>query len=181
MTQSRRAADVINIQPLYNIRNQTDSVTKLPAWLRPFRKLFILFFLVVIPPAATLIGLGLVLPEQDRKLAQQRQSEILEHAADIGVRALEQDLATLARRLSGPSWRPEDVPLDSVYVVLSPDRIQAIPPGRRPYYPAGPALAEPAAEPFRELETQEFRERNLAAMKRRKHKELREPASAWRW
>ena len=64
-------------------------MAKLQAWLRPPRKLLLLFFLVVIPPAATLIGLGVRLLDQDRKLAQQRQSEILEHAADTGVRALE--------------------------------------------------------------------------------------------
>ena len=136
-------------------------MAKLREWLRPPRKLLILFFLVMFPPAATLVGLGVRLLDQDRKLAHQRQSEILEHASDTGVRALEQDLAILAKRLSGPSWGSADVPEDSVYVVFGPDRILATPPGRLPYYPVGQNFRESAAEPFRELEAQEFRERNL--------------------
>ena len=139
----------------------SNSMERLRAWLRPPRNLFILFLAVVALPAATLLLLGVRLLEQDRALARQRQTEILEQACDRGVRALEQNLAILTKRLADPSWAPADIPGDSVYVVLRPDRVQATPPGRLPYYPSGQMLREPPAEPFGELESQEFRAQNL--------------------
>jgi len=61
-------------------------------WLRPRLRLLISFLLVVLPPAATLVGLGVRLLEQDRRLTRQRQSELLEYAAENGVRQLEQTI-----------------------------------------------------------------------------------------
>jgi signal transduction histidine kinase len=139
----------------------SSSMQRLRLWLRPPRNLFILFLAVVALPAATLVLLGVRLLEQDRALARQRQTEILEQACDRGVRALEQNLAILTKRLADPSWAPTDIPGDSVYVVLRPDSVQATPPGRLPYYPFGQMLREPPAEPFGELEAQEFRAQNL--------------------
>jgi signal transduction histidine kinase len=128
------------------------------AWLRPPRNLLILFGVALVLPAATLITLGVRLLDQDRALARQREGELLERAADQGVRALEQDLAALRKRLAGPPCSPADVPDDTVCVVLRPDRFQAVPPQRVPYYPLTPGLKEPPSEPFRELEAQEFGE-----------------------
>jgi two-component system phosphate regulon sensor histidine kinase PhoR len=137
-------------------------MSKILGWLRPGRRFFISFLLVVLPPAATLIGLGVRLLEQDRELARQRRAELLDHAADNGVHVLGQELALTVGRLTGPAWRPAEVPSGSVYIVFSPDRILAIPPGRLPYFPAGLTLKEPPAKPFLELEAQEYVAQNLA-------------------
>jgi signal transduction histidine kinase len=131
---------------------------RLRAWLRPPRNLLILFGVVLFLPAATLITLGVRLLDQDRALARQRQGELLEHAADQGVRALEQDLAALRKGLAGPPCAPADVPEDAVCVVLRADRFEAVPPQRIPYFPLILGLREPPSAPFRELEAQEFGE-----------------------
>ncbi len=131
-------------------------------WLRPPRNLLVVFLLVMFLPAATLVFLGVRLLEQDRALANQRQIEILEHTADSVVRAFEQELATLAKRLEGPPWTPAEIPEGSIYVTFRSDWIDAIPPGRLPYYPVTLNLKESPAGPFSELESNEFREQNLA-------------------
>jgi signal transduction histidine kinase len=147
-------------------------MTKLRAWLRPPRNLLALFGLVILLPTATLIALGVRLLDQDRVLARQRQSELLEHAADQGVRALSQDFDAIRKRLDGPACevenrsaasapsRPDcrlaDIPEGAVWVVLLPDRFEATPPQRIPYFPRTPALRDAASEPFRELESIEF-------------------------
>ncbi len=137
-------------------------MARLRAWLRPPRNLLILFGVVLFLPAATLITLGVRLLDQDRALARQRQGELLERAADLAVRALEQDLAALRKRLTGPPCAPADVPADvsedTVCVVLRQDRFQAVPRQRIPYYPLMAVLREAPPAPFRELEAQEFGE-----------------------
>lgn len=130
----------------------------LRTWLRPPRNLLILFGVVLFFPAATLITLGVRLLDQDRALARQREGELLEHAADEGVRALEQDLTALRKRLGGPPCAPADVPEDAVCVVLRPNRFQAVPTQAISYFPLIPGLRESPSAPFRELEAQEFSE-----------------------
>src|ERR1035437_1989380 len=75
---------------------------RLRAWLRPPRNHLILFGVVLLLPAAALIAHGVRPLDQDRALARQREGEILEHAADQGVRSVDQDLAALRKRLPGP-------------------------------------------------------------------------------
>src|SRR5437016_5198353 len=133
------------------------------AWLRPPGNLLILFGVVLFLPAAALITLGVRLLDQDRALVRQRQSDLLERAADQGVRALEQDLSMLRKRLVGPACDPADVPEDAVCVVLRPDRFEAVPPQRIAYYPLSPGLRgsglrESPSAPFRESEALEFGE-----------------------
>ena len=128
------------------------------AWLRPPRNLLILFGVVLFLPAAALITLGVRLLDQDRALVRQRQSELLERAADHGVRVLEQDLSTLRKRLVGPACEPAGVPEDAVCVVLHPDRFEAVPPQRIAYYPLVRGLREASSAPFREAEALEFGE-----------------------
>lgn len=130
----------------------------LRAWLRPPRHLLILFGVVLFLPAATLIELGVRLLDQDRALARQREGELLEHAADQAVRAVEQDLVTLRKRLAGAPCAAADVPEDAVCVVIRDGRFDAVPPERVPYYPVAPRRNEPPTEPFRKLEAQEFGE-----------------------
>jgi hypothetical protein len=124
-------------------------------WSRTPLKLLILFLLVVLPPAVTLVGLGGWLLEQDRTLARQRQAETLDRAAENAVRALSQDLDDLTKRLAGPSWESGEVPEDSVYIELEANHFGVLPPGRLPYLPEVPALQEPPSQPFLELEAQE--------------------------
>jgi signal transduction histidine kinase len=127
-------------------------------WLRPPRSILIFFILVVCVPAATLIAFGLRLLDQDRALAHQRQLELLDHAADQGVRFLEQDLAGRMKRLPGPPCTLDELADDAVCVVLRTDRIEAVPSQRIPYYPFAQSLKEMPSEPFQELESNEFRE-----------------------
>jgi two-component system phosphate regulon sensor histidine kinase PhoR len=136
---------------------------RLRIWLRPPRNLLILFLAVVALPAATLVALGVRLLEQDRALIRQRQTEILERAGDRSVSALEQNFALWIKRLADPTWVSPELPEDSVYVLLRANRVQARPSGRLPYYPLAQSLKEAPAEPFRELESQEFRTQNLAS------------------
>jgi signal transduction histidine kinase len=138
-----------------------DMMARLRAWLRPPRNLLVLFLLVIFLPAATLIFLGVHLLEQDRALASQRQTEVLDRAADLAVRALELDLARLKERLAAGSWGTADVPEGSVHVTFGSDRIEVSPPGRLPYYPIAPSLKESPDAPFAEMEAQEFKEQNL--------------------
>ncbi len=139
-------------------------MASLRTWLRPPRNLLALFGVVIFVPTATLITLGVRLLDQDRALARQRQAELLERAADQGVRALSQDFEAIRKRLDGPLCDPKqrpaysvtDAPDDSVWIVLRPDRFEAIPPERLPYFPRTPGLRELPTEPFREIESHEF-------------------------
>jgi signal transduction histidine kinase len=134
------------------------AMSKVAQWLRPPRNLLILFVLVVCLPALSLVGLGIRLLDQDRVLARQRELEILDRAADQGVRVLEQDLADRTKRLAGQTCTSEDTPDGSVCIFFQADRIEAIPVGRIPHYPVARALKEAPVEPFQELESNEFRE-----------------------
>ncbi len=134
------------------------AMSKVGQWLRPPRNLLILFILVVCLPALTLIALGIRLLDQDHALARQRQLEILDRAADQGVRVLDQDLADWTKRLAGQTCALENAPEDSVCISFQSDRIEVVPPGRLPYYPVSRTLKEPPVEPFQELESNEFRE-----------------------
>ena len=138
-----------------------DMMARPGRWLRPPRNLLVLFLLVIFLPAATLIILGVRLLEQDRALASQRQTEVLDRAADLAVRALELDLAHLRSHLIADSWGSADVPEGSVHVTFRPERIDVSPPGRLPYYPIAPSLKESPDAPFAEMEAEEFKEQNL--------------------
>lgn len=82
----------------------------------------------------------------------QREGELLEHAADQAVRAVEQDLAAMRKQLSGALCSPGDVFEDAVCVVIAVDQFHAVPHGRLPYYPVAAQLREPLSEHFRKLE-----------------------------
>ena len=135
-----------------------DMMARLRVWLRPPRNLLVLFAVVTLLPAATLAVLGVRLLQQDRALAEQRRSEMLEHAADRAVRAVEQDMRLAhpppqRRHCSRRCSRRGGVR------VSAPGRIDAVPAGRAPYYPDAPGLLEPPAAPFDALEALEFRNR----------------------
>ena len=127
-------------------------------WLRPPRSILIFFVLVVCVPAATLIAFGIRLLDQDRALAHQRRLELLRSRGDQGVHVLEQDLRpeqTAARRACYYSMNCHTMRSVSFF-----PRIGSTPsPSQRiPYYPVAQALKEMPADPFQELESNEFRE-----------------------
>jgi signal transduction histidine kinase len=127
-------------------------------WLRPPRNLLILFVLIVCLPAAMLIVLGLRLLDQDRVLARQRQIDLLDRAADHAVGVLEQKLVEQRKRLETRPCLLADATDDSVCVVFRSDRIEAVPPQRLPYYPLTRPLKEAVSEPFKGIESYEFRQ-----------------------
>ena len=130
-------------------------------WLRPPRSLMVLFAVVTLLPAGTLAFLGVRLLQQDRALAEQRRSEMLEHAAGQAVRVLEQNFTSLIRRLKGEGFAEADVPEGAVYAVVHGGRIDAVPAGRVLYFPEGEDAKEPPAAPFETLEALEFRKQDL--------------------
>ncbi len=130
-------------------------------WLGASRGLLILFAAVVAVPAATLVFLGVRLLQQDRELAHQRRAEILEQASDRAVRALEDDLAAVQRHLSDPSWRSAQAPSGAACVLMARNEVRAIPTSSLAYYPVVPAMKEPPAAAFHDLEAAEFRTREL--------------------
>jgi two-component system phosphate regulon sensor histidine kinase PhoR len=133
----------------------------LSRWFGAPRGLLILFGTVVALPAATLVFLGVRLLEQDRQLAHQRRVEVLEQASDRAVRALDDDLTAIQRRLSDPSWRPTQAPPGSAYVLMALDEVRTVPSSALAYYPVVSRLKEPPAAPFGELEAVEFKAQDL--------------------
>ena len=133
----------------------------LSRWLGAPRGLLILFGTVVALPAATLVFLGVRLLQQDRDLAHQRRAEVLEQSVDRVVRALGDDLAALQKRLSEASWPPAPSPPGSVHVLMARGEVRVAPSSALAYYPVVLKMKEPPPAPFAELETAEFRARDL--------------------
>ena len=125
------------------------------SWLRPPLDLMVLFSLVMLVPAATLLVLGLRLLDQDRALEKHRLAELRESTADQVVRALQQAITASEMHLANPSpWHP---PEDAVRIAIHSGGIEAIPPGRLLYYPVLPEGREAPDEPFRQEEEYEYR------------------------
>ena len=127
-------------------------------WLRPPRSILIFFVLVVCVPAATLIAFGIRLLDQDRALAHQRRLELLDRAADQGCTRSRTGSRGPSETAARRAVYSDELPYDAVCVVLSSDRIDAVPSQRIPYYPVAQALKEMPSDPFLELESNEFRE-----------------------
>jgi len=128
---------------------------RLRTWLRPPRDLLMLFLLVMLAPAATLVVLGLRLVEQDRALERQRLTEQRESVADRAVMSLEQALTATEMGLANPKiWNAEE---DALRVVFHSKDIEVTPPGRLLYYPVLPERREAPDELFQRVEDHEFR------------------------
>ena len=120
-----------------------------------------LFLLVMLAPAATLVVLGLRLLEQDRALERQRLTEQRESAADRVVLSLEQALTATETRLANPKvWDPTD---DALRVVFHSRGVEVAPPGRLLYYPVLPERREAPEGLFRQVEEFEFGTRDYQA------------------
>ena len=119
---------------------------------------------ITVVPVAVLAWLTWRILDQDRALSQQTLRDQLERSADVIVAELKRDIAALEDQLaqSPPALRIE--PSDAAVVVTFADsRIDVLPPGRLPYYPALPASPAPGGSQFRVGEDLEFRRRDYPA------------------
>lgn len=114
------------------------------------RRLALLFLAVVVPPAVTLVWLGLQLLEQDRSLWAQRERERREVTAEAATRSLEQSLAEAGRLTEAPA------PAGIVRFTLSDEGVRATPPDRVLWLPVTPGLEDTEASQFAEAERLEF-------------------------
>jgi len=111
-----------------------------------------MFLVVMLPPAVTLIWLGLRLLKQDEVLQTQRDIEAREASAEVITRSLTQSMAEAERWLTGGP-----IPEGAARIVLLPQQsLQAYPLGRVLWSSAPPSLLEAASEPFFDTEKLEF-------------------------
>ena len=117
------------------------------------RRLLILLFLVTVPPAVTLVWLGLRILQQDRDLAARHALERREAALQAVVRSLEQSWAQATRALD-----EEPVPAGTVRLEITGQDIKASPAGRLLWMPARTTswhtTTDPRVEPIERLEFQ---------------------------
>ncbi len=136
------------------------------AWLRPPRRLLLLFLAVTLAPAAGLVWLGWRLLEQERALEAQRRLERREHRADLIVGALREQLLASRQGLSDPSRALDPGAGDAVVVVFTAGSVRGHPPARLLYDPSGDSSPSPAPESERQAflsgERYEFQEKNYA-------------------
>jgi signal transduction histidine kinase len=119
----------------------------------------LLFLAVVIPPAVTLVWLGLRLLEQDRALAAQRAVERRDAALQAVAYSLEQSLSEAQR------WFVADTLPDGVVrFTLTSNGIRADPAARLAWAPAAPALVPASTHEFIEAEQAEFGDHSLRAL-----------------
>src|SRR6185436_15280627 len=110
-------------------------------------RLAVLFLLILVPAAATLVGLGLLLFSQDRKLIAQRQQEAEQHAADTAVASFTRSMSTARAAID------RDQPLPGTVVVhVSSDALEAIPPAALLWTPLPRTLPEMDSSMFADAE-----------------------------
>src|SRR5262245_41938607 len=103
-------------------------------WRSNSHRLTLLLLAVAVPPAATLVWLGLQLLQQDRALFAQRDLERRQVAMQSAIRSLEQSLADAERR-----YFDEAVPDGMVRFRISPQGLDAQPRNRVLWLPvSGP-------------------------------------------
>jgi two-component system, OmpR family, phosphate regulon sensor histidine kinase PhoR len=120
-------------------------------WSATSGHLTLLLLAVVIPPAATLIWLGVQLFEQDRAAVAQREAE--RRTALAQTVALE-----LRQRLSGVERLVDEgqVPAGIIRLVLSGDYVDISPPSEPLWTPTPQALRPAGEGPFIEATTREY-------------------------
>lgn len=132
-----------------------------PSLRRTPRRLLVGFLLVTLGPAGGLVWLGWRLFDQDKSLTSQRIQEKRERAADLVVNLLQQQLAAAESALSGPK---QDAPgADALLVEFGPRGVEQVLGGRMLFYPVVPALPEPPADLFRDVERLEFQKQDYRA------------------
>ena len=110
-----------------------------------------LLLAVAVPPAATLVWLGLQLLQQDRELLTQRDFERRQAAVQDVVRALGQAVDQAERPVSEGS-----LPEGMVRLLISADGIDASPRDRVLWLPAAPSLPPAEHTRFADAERLEF-------------------------
>jgi signal transduction histidine kinase len=121
-------------------------------WSGGSRRLTLLFLVVLVPPALTLIWLGIRLLQQDRSLWQQRELELRQNSADAIVHSLERSLSEAE---NWPAGRP--IPEGALRLVVSSSQVQLEPVGRALWVPVAPALPEADSRMFADAEKLEYR------------------------
>jgi signal transduction histidine kinase len=121
--------------------------------------LIVIFLVVLLPPAATLIWLGNGLFERDRILQTQRDKEALEAAAEAITRSLAKSVAESEHWSSGGQ-----LPDGALGLILSSTSMQSQPAGRMLWTPANKLLPESATEPFADAEQNEYRGNTESAL-----------------
>ena len=128
-------------------------MTETRLWRGRARRLLILLFVVTVPPAVTLVWLGLRILQQDRDLAMRQALERREAALQTVVRSLEQSWALATRALD-----QDPVPAGMVRLVINERGIDASPAGRLLWMPARPSAwhitIDPRVEAVERLEFQ---------------------------
>jgi hypothetical protein len=110
-------------------------------------RLTVMFLVVLLPPAVTLIWLGFRLLEQDRELEAQREIEIREAAADAIARSLSQSVN------EAESWSPSGPLPDGAHgIIVNATGVRSHPAGRVLWMTPGPVLPEPPSQAFEEAE-----------------------------
>jgi len=133
------------------------------SWIRPSRRLLLLFLGVTLLPSMGLIWLGWHLLQQDRALMDQRIQERRERAADLLVAALEQKLLATEQNLNESFALQNAAPGDdALLVVFRPGGIDAYPKTRLLYYPSMMPGKEAPGQLFRRGEEYEFRLQDYA-------------------
>src|SRR5690349_19578732 len=120
-------------------------------WGLNSRKLAALFLAVVLPPAVTLVWLGLQLLQQDRALLAQRELDSRQAAGRSIVRSLERSLSEAGRHVAdGPA------PDGTVRFIISETGVRAEPADRVLWLPVPARFEEASSAPFTEAEALEF-------------------------
>ena len=128
-------------------------LTAFRRWSTSSRWLGVLFLMVLVPSAATLVWLGVQLLEQDRRLWVDRDLERRESAADIIVRALGQRLATTDVELV-----KGDLVDGGLFARFNGTAVTVRPSDRVLWLPTTAHLAEANTQAFGEAEIAEFRQ-----------------------
>jgi signal transduction histidine kinase len=135
-------------------------------WLRPPRRLLVLFLAVTLAPAAGLVWLGWRLLEQERALEAQRRLERREQVAELIVGTLREQLLADRRTLGDPSRALESEATDAVVVVFGAGPVRARPVSRLLFYPSNhsshPVDLGSESQALVPGERYEFQERNHA-------------------
>ena len=117
-------------------------------------RLTLLFLIVLVPPALTLVWLGARLLQQDRSLWKQRELELRRNSADSIVHSLERSLSEADHwPASGP------IPDGGLRVVVSSSEVQVEPAGRALWLPVAQPLPEADTRVFADAEKLEYGEK----------------------
>ena len=128
------------------------------------RRLFLLFIITTIVPAACLAWLGWRMVEEDRLLEARRVDERRDHAADLAAASLQRILAEAEDRLTTFTSAPvpnADLRDGAALVAFSHDRTLDRAGTPLPYYPAVPEQAPPQSARLSQADALELQKNDL--------------------